>query len=130
MARRRTCAGVACTATAPDAPRPHIVFFLADDLGFADVGYHDGGIVTPHIDALAASGVRLEQFYVSPACSPTRAALLTGRYPIRYGLQGGAAQRSARSDLPEDRPAPAHRFEPLDSSPCGPRRGLKTARSQ
>jgi arylsulfatase A-like enzyme len=81
-------------------PRPHIVILLADDLGWADVGYHGGGIPTPHIDALAASGVRLEHFYVWPVCSPTRAALLTGRYPIRYGLQGGVVVPHATFGLP------------------------------
>lgn len=74
-------------ADAPAAPRPHVVYLLADDLGWKDVGWHGGTIRTPNLDALAAGGVRLEQFYVQPVCSPTRAALLTGRYPMRMGLQ-------------------------------------------
>src|SRR5438046_2750322 len=49
---------------AAEAPRPHVVFILADDLGWKDVGYHGSEIKTPHIDKLATSGVRLEQFYV------------------------------------------------------------------
>ncbi len=69
------------------APRPNIVFFLIDDLGWGDVGYHGSDIKTPVIDNLAASGVRLEQFYAQPLCTPTRAALMTGRYPCRHGLQ-------------------------------------------
>ena len=69
------------------AERPHIVVILADDLGNADLGYRGSAIRTPHLDALAAGGVRLEAFYGQPVCTPARAALLTGRYPIRHGLQ-------------------------------------------
>lgn len=68
------------------AERPNMVILLADDLGWADVGYHGGPIATPHIDRLAAEGVRLENFHVAPLCSPTRAGLLTGRWPIRCGM--------------------------------------------
>ena len=50
------------------AGRPNIVFILADDLGFNDVGYHGSKISTPNIDKLASEGVRLEQFYVQPVC--------------------------------------------------------------
>ena len=67
--------------------QPHIVYIVADDLGWKDVGFHGSDIKTPNIDALAQSGARLEQFYVQPMCTPTRAALMTGRYPNRYGLQ-------------------------------------------
>jgi len=68
--------------------KPNILFLLADDLGYADVGFTGGTeIRTPEIDELAASGTRLTQFYVQPVCTPTRAALMTGRYPMRYGLQ-------------------------------------------
>ena len=70
-----------------DQRPPHIVYILADDLGWADVGYHGSDIQTPTIDALAAGGTRLDQFYVQPMCTQTRAALMTGRYPFRYGLQ-------------------------------------------
>ena len=73
------------------AERPNVVILLADDLGWADVGYHggqiDGGqIDTPNIDRLARDGVRLENFHVCPLCSPTRAGLMTGRWPIRFGM--------------------------------------------
>ena len=67
--------------------KPNIVYILADDLGWKDVGFHGSDIKTPNLDKLAANGARLEQFYVQPMCTPTRAALMTGRYPIRYGLQ-------------------------------------------
>lgn len=66
--------------------KPNIILILADDLGYADVGYHGSDIQTPNIDQLANEGVRLENFYVTPMCSPTRAGLLTGRYPIRFGM--------------------------------------------
>ena len=78
---------------------PNFVILLADDLGWRDVGYHGGDYPTPHIDRLARSGVRLENFYVQPLCSPTRAALLTGRYPIRYGLQSCALRPWAQAGL-------------------------------
>lgn len=67
--------------------KPNIVLILADDLGNADLGYRGGEIQTPHIDKLASQGVRLESYYGLPVCTPARAALMTGRYPMRYGLQ-------------------------------------------
>jgi arylsulfatase A len=78
------------TAAAAAAPRPNIVFILADDLGYGDLGaYGAGDIATPSIDRLAQEGVRFTDFY-SPAntCSPARAALMTGRYPARTGVNG------------------------------------------
>jgi arylsulfatase A-like enzyme len=70
-----------------DAPRPNILYIVADDLGWADVGFHGSDIRTPSLDALAAEGAQLAEFYVQPMCTQTRAALMTGRYPLRYGLQ-------------------------------------------
>ncbi len=84
------------------AERPNIVFFLADDLGWSDVGWHGGEIKTPSLDKLATEGARLEQFYVLPVCSPTRAALMTGRYPIRHGLQLSVVRPWAQYGLPLD----------------------------
>ncbi|HUT94946.1 MAG TPA: sulfatase-like hydrolase/transferase [Thermoguttaceae bacterium] len=67
--------------------RPHIVFILADDLGYADVGFMGSkDIHTPHLDKLAADGAILDSFYVQPVCSPTRATLMTGRYPTHTGV--------------------------------------------
>src|SRR5262249_61028574 len=85
-------------------PPPNIVYLLADDLGWADVGWHGKEIKTPNLDKLANAGAKLEQFYVQPLCSPTRAALLTGRYPMRYGLQVGLVRPSAKSGLSLDAP--------------------------
>ena len=60
--------------------RPNIVFILADDLGFRDVGYHGSTVIkTPTLDRLAYNGVRLENYYVQPLCTPTRSQLLSGR---------------------------------------------------
>lgn len=67
--------------------KPNIIVFLADDLGWHDVGYHGGEIRTPHIDAMAKQGIELDRFYTQPTCTPTRIALMTGRYPYRVGGQ-------------------------------------------
>jgi len=68
--------------------RPNIVHIVADDLGWKDVGFNGcADIKTPNLDSLAAEGARFTQFYVQPMCTPTRACLMTGRYPFRYGLQ-------------------------------------------
>lgn len=86
---------------ASDAPKkPNVLFILLDDLGVTDVGFNGGDIKTPHIDKLARSGAKLGAFYVQPVCSPTRAALLTGRYPMRHGLQVGVVRPWAQYGLP------------------------------
>jgi len=78
---------IAMGAQAADQ-RPNIVHIVADDLGWKDVGFNGcSDIKTPNIDALATGGARFTQFYVQPMCTPTRACLMTGRYPFRYGLQ-------------------------------------------
>ena len=83
-----TLMGTFCCA-ANAAPRPHILFILVDDLGYGDLGYTGSDIKTPRIDALATNGTVLRRYYVMPSCTPTRAALQTGRYTVRYGLQDG-----------------------------------------
>ena len=77
--------GAAVAESAP-AAQPNILILLADDLGFADPGFRGSGIDTPAIDRLAREGMVLERFYVAPICSPTRAALMTGRDPMRLGV--------------------------------------------
>jgi arylsulfatase A-like enzyme len=71
------------------ADRPNVVILVADDLGYADPGFRGSDIATPSIDGLAAQGMEIRRFYVSPICSPTRAALMTGRDPIRLGVAYG-----------------------------------------
>jgi arylsulfatase A-like enzyme len=100
----------AALSIAPQAraepPRPNIVFIMADDLGNADLGYRGGDIKTPNIDRLASEGVRLEDFYGEPVCTPSRAALMTGRYPMRYGLQTLVI-------------FPSHTYQPVDEVEIG-----------
>lgn len=74
-------------AAAAETAQPNIVFFLIDDLGYADCGFNGGTqIKTPNIDRLASGGAVLDAHYVQPVCSPTRAALMTGRYPTHTGV--------------------------------------------
>jgi len=89
------------TAFATD--RPHIILVLADDLGSRDMSYRGSNISTPHIDKLASRGVVIDPFYVQSVCSPNRAALMTGRYPIRLGMQCSVVRRPwASHGLPLD----------------------------
>jgi len=67
--------------------KPNIVFILADDYGWNDIGYHGSEIHTPTLDKLAAEGIKLENYYVQPICTPTRSVLMSGRYQIHTGLQ-------------------------------------------
>lgn len=80
-----TCATLATHA----ADRPNVIVMVADDLGWADVGFHGGNIDTPSLDRLAKEGMELNRFYTTPICSPTRAALMTGRNPMRLGVAYG-----------------------------------------
>ena len=89
--------GVAPDRAYPGESRPNgpnIVLFLADDLGWADVPWHGSAYRMPHLERLAQGGVRLEAHYVHPMCSPTRAALLTGRYASRFGVTGAQNERA------------------------------------
>lgn len=101
-------AALASTVSAiPPAQRPHVVIFLADDLGWREVGFNGGKTPTPNIDAIANSGARLGQFYACAQCTPTRAALLTGRYPNRCGLQSWVIHPVSTWGLPpEERTLP------------------------
>ena len=79
-----------------NSSQPNIVLIVADDAGWNDVGYHGSEINTPNIDRLAETGVELNQFYVYPTCSPSRAALLTGKYASRFGIGEPIAMRSTQ----------------------------------
>jgi len=74
--------------------KPNIIVIIADDMGWNDVGYNGSEIKTPTIDNLAKNGVQLNRFYVSPTCSPTRAALLTGRPASRMGILSPISDKS------------------------------------
>jgi len=67
--------------------QPNILLILADDLGWSDVGWHGGFGKTPNLDKLVREGIELDQHYVQPVCTPTRTALMSGRYPGRFGPQ-------------------------------------------
>jgi arylsulfatase A-like enzyme len=93
------------TSTEPaDGSKPNIVFIFADDLGRGDVGAYGGKeILTPHIDALALSGVQFNQAYVThPVCSPSRAGLMTGRYQQRHGWEFNPAGRDVSGGMAAD----------------------------
>ncbi len=76
----------ALRAGSPSPKRPNVVILVADDMGWGDVGYHGSEIKTPNLDKLVAEGVELDRFYAFPVCSPTRAAMMTGRSPLRFGI--------------------------------------------
>lgn len=84
--------------------KPSVILIVADDLGYGDVGFHGSDIQTPNLDRLAGEGARLEAFYSCPMCTPTRAGLMTGRYPIRYGLMRSVVppQRDYGLDIEEE----------------------------
>lgn len=83
------------TAPAP-APKPNILLILTDDQGYGDFSIHGNPhLQTPHIDQLGRSGVRFDRFYVNSFCAPTRAALLTGRWPLRTGTHGVTHNKEA-----------------------------------
>ena len=90
-------------------PPPNIIVILADDMGYGDLGaFGSPNNRTPRLDAMAAAGQKWTSFYVQPVCSPSRAALLTGRLPVRsgmYGVAAGRAPKVLRADAAEGLPA-------------------------
>lgn len=96
-------AGLApASAQAAEAPRPNIIYIVADDQGWKDASFRGSDIATPNLDRLASESAVLDQFYAQPMCTPTRAALMTGRYPLRYGLQTGVIPGAGTYGLPTD----------------------------
>jgi len=87
---------VAQTSSVYDSKRPNIVVIMADDLGYSDLGCYGSEIQTPHLDRLAAEGMRFTQFYTCGRCCPTRASMLTGLYPHLTGV--GAMMQDHRRD--------------------------------
>lgn len=87
LATLLTANAIQVAGAEPAASKPNIVFILMDDLGYSDCGFSGGKeIKTPNLDRLASGGAVLESLYVQPVCSPTRAALMTGRYATRTGV--------------------------------------------
>ena len=82
--------------------QPHILFILADDYGTFDAGFQGSEILTPNLDSLAASGIKMKNYYVQSTCSPTRAQLFTGRYQIRMGMQKGVIRPPQPRSVPLD----------------------------
>ena len=91
---------IPCPA-APTNSRPNLIIILADDLGFSDLSCFGSEISTPNLDRMAAGGLRMNQFYTTPRCCPSRAALLTGLYPQQAGI----------GNMMEDRGLPGYRGE-------------------
>jgi arylsulfatase A-like enzyme len=97
-----SCAARAASAQSTDPNRPNVVLIITDDVGYGDIGsYGAPDIKTPNIDSLAKNGTRLTDFYAAPNCSPTRAALISGRYQQRVRIENplGAARVAAEQGL-------------------------------
>ena len=92
-----------CGQPAVAESKTNVLILLADDLGYADVGFSGGNrIATPNLDRLAATGVKLTNFQACPMCSPTRAGLLTGRWPLRFGMMRAVVPPWSNYGLPAE----------------------------
>ncbi|OQV17335.1 Arylsulfatase I [Hypsibius exemplaris] len=98
--------------------KPNVIIFVADDLGHADVSFTQGNLQTPtpNIDKLAWEGIILNRHYVNPICSPTRAALLTGKYTFHIGMQTHAIGEAEPWGLPTQFPTMADKFREIGYS--------------
>ena len=91
-----------CSALRAAEERPNVIVIFTDDQGWGDAGcFGATDVETPHMDAIAKAGVRFTQFYAAaPVCSPSRAGLLTGRYPLRAGMPGNAPSELGKPGMP------------------------------
>ena len=96
----RRLVALALVALCGAARPPHLLFVVVDDLGSHDMGWQGHQLKTPHVDSLAAEAVLLRDYYVLPVCSPTRTSIMSGMYPMRYGLQHQVIWSGAPAGLP------------------------------
>ncbi|XP_064601366.1 arylsulfatase B-like [Liolophura sinensis] len=82
------------------ATRPHVIFIVADDLGWNDVSWHNPQIISPNLDRLARNGVILNSSYVQPNCSPSRSCFMSGKYPYHTGFQNGIIPHLSPRGMP------------------------------
>ena len=98
------------SAPAGQRERPNIVLIVIDDLGYRDVSFNGGDIPTPAVDRIAREGVNLKRFYACPVCSPTRAGLMTGRWPLRMGIMRAVIPPWRKWGLPPEEQTLAERL--------------------
>src|SRR5882724_8457177 len=114
-------ASLVANAAAAEPKRPNIVVIMSDDMGFSDLGCYGGEIATPNLDALAAGGVRVTQFYNTARCWPSRAALLTGYYAQQVNRDPANLRPKWAALLPDLlRPAGYHSYHSGKSHVDGP----------
>eukprot|EP01083_Nonionella_stella_P222788 794653_1 len=78
------------------ASKPNIIFVMADDQGWNNIGFHNKNIITPTINALVAQGIRLDRMYVYKFCSPTRSSFLSGRYPLHVNQENSSTTQAGQ----------------------------------
>lgn len=110
--------GAAAISVEAAGPKPNVLLIVCDDVGWGEFGFQGGtDIPTPHIDSIAAAGVRFRQGYVScPVCSPSRAGLMTGRYQTRFGHESNSGMKKLGLDVREK--TIADRLKPLGYATC------------
>ncbi|CAN0381301.1 unnamed protein product [Pylaiella littoralis] len=92
------------TSGSVSTTKPNVFFFLIDDMGYGDIGYQSTDLsdITPNMDALAAGGIKLSNYYSQPICTPARGSFMTGRYPVRLGMQYAIIFAGAPWGLPSE----------------------------